>query len=237
MDAQGVTLVAALVAGLLSFFSPCVLPLVPIYLGYMTGTVSDETSGSRLLSTLAHATFFVLGFGLMFTLVGAAAGLMGRAVDSVMPHLVRIGGLILIVFGLHMMGVISIPLLSMDKRMELAGTRKKNYWTSFLVGFSFAAGWTPCVGPVLAAILLLAADTQTVAMGAALLAIYSLGLGLPFLASAVLASFARLATRRMGPILRVIPVISGVLLILMGGLLVAGLFRRFLFWVNARLAG
>lgn len=236
MGMQDVTVAAALVAGLLSFFSPCVLPLVPVYLGYMTGTVAGELEGSGRLRTLAHAAFFVLGFGSMFTLVGAAAGLLGDVIYPIMPYLVRIGGLILIVFGLHMMGLIRIPLLGMDRRLDLARARRKSYWTSFLVGLSFAAGWTPCVGPVLSAILLLAADTQMAGKGAVLLATYSVGLGLPFLVVAGLVESALSASRRMGRVSRAIPIVSGILLILMGALLAAGLFQRFVFWLNARLA-
>jgi len=153
-----------------------------------------------------------------------------------MPYLVRIGGLILIVFGLHMMGLIRIPLLGMDRRLDLARARRKSYWTSFLVGLSFAAGWTPCVGPVLSAILLLAADTQMAGKGAVLLATYSVGLGLPFLVVAGLVESALSASRRMDRVSRAIPIVSGILLILMGALLAAGLFQRFVFWLNARLA-
>jgi len=237
VDGHDVTLVTALVAGLLSFFSPCVLPLVPAYLGYITGTTASEMGGSGRLRTLAHAGFFVLGFGLMFTVIGAAAGLLGGIIYPIMPYLVRIGGVVLVVFGLHMMGVVWIPVLGMDRRVEVAVGRKKSYWSSFLVGFFFAAGWTPCVGPVLAAILLLAAEAHTAARGATLLAGYSVGLGIPFLAAAGLIGSAFSAFKRMGRLLRAIPIVSGVLLIVMGVLLVAGLFQPLVFWANSWLAG
>jgi len=202
----------------------------------MTGTVSGEPGAPRRLRTVAHAAFFVLGFGLMFSLAGAAAGLLGGLIYPIISYVVRIGGLVLIVFGVHMTGLIWVPFLGMDRRLELGRQRQKGYWASFLVGLSFAAGWTPCVGPVLSAILLLAADSRTAVSGAALLAGYSLGLGLPFLAVAVAVESGVIALRRMGRLSRAVSITSGVILILMGILLVAGFFQPFMFWVNANLA-
>ena len=235
MDGQNVTLSAALVAGLVSFFSPCVLPLVPVYLGYMTGTAVSNVEETRRLKTLAHAVFFVLGFGLVFVMLGAAAGLLGSVLYPIMPYLIKIGGVILIVFGLQMMGLVSIPFLNMEKRLELGRGRGKNYWTSFLIGLVFAAGWTPCVGPVLASILLLAAESQTVGVGALLLAVYVLGLGVPFLVVAGLVDVATPALRRMNRHLRAISIIGGILLIVTGFLLLAGLFDTLVFWANSLL--
>jgi len=233
MDNQGVTSIAAFVAGLLSFFSPCILPLVPIYMGYMTGTVIGEVDSPKRLKTLIHALFFVLGFSFVFALLGLAFGLIGSFIYPAMPYIIRIGGLILIVFGLHIMGLISIPLLHMEKRLELGHERPKNYWTSFLVGVVFAAGWTPCVGPVLSAILLLAANSQTAAQGTLLLAVYALGLGLPFLAVAGLIDIAVPALKKVNRYLRAISIVSGSLLLLMGFLLLTGLFDRVIAWLNS----
>ena len=237
MDPQNITLTAALVAGLLSFFSPCVLPLVPIYLGYMTGTAVSGLNESQRLRTLGHALFFVLGFGLLFVLLGATAGLLGSLLYPILPYLTKIGGVILIVFGMHMTGLLTIPFLNMEKRIELGEQPRNNYWTSLLIGVIFAAGWTPCVGPVLTAILILAADSQTAASGAGLLAVYALGLGLPFLGVAGLVDVAVPALRRMGRYLRIVSVAGGILLIAMGFLMVTGLFEQLIFQFNAWAAG
>jgi len=237
VDPQNITLTAALVAGLLSFFSPCVLPLVPIYLGYMTGTAVSGLNESQRLRTLGHALFFVLGFGLLFVLLGATAGLLGSLLYPILPYLTKIGGVILIVFGMHMTGLLTIPFLNMEKRIELGEQPRNNYWTSLLIGVIFAAGWTPCVGPVLTAILILAADSQTAASGAGLLAVYALGLGLPFLGVAGLVDVAVPALRRMGRYLRIVSVAGGILLIAMGFLMVTGLFEQLIFQFNAWAAG
>ena len=232
MGATNVTLAASLLAGLISFFSPCVLPLVPIYLGYMTGTAANLLDTGKRLTTLVHAMFFVLGFGILFVALGATAGFLGSFLYPIMPYIVRIGGIILIIFGLHLMQLISIPFLNMDKRFDLQGERPRNYWTSFLIGIVFAAGWTPCVGPVLSSILLLAADSQTVSQGALLLTFYAVGLGLPFLAVAVLVDIAIPALKRLTRYLRIISIAGGFLLIVMGFLMVVGLFDQFVAWFN-----
>lgn len=233
MDSQNVTLITALVAGLVSFFSPCVLPLVPVYLGYMTGTAVSNLDQGKRLSTLFHALFFAVGFGLVFVVLGAAAGALGSVIYPIMPYVVKAGGVLLIVFGLHMTGLITIPFLNMEKRLELGSERQRNYWTSFLVGIVFAAGWTPCVGPVLSAILLLAADSQTATAGALLLAIYAVGLGLPFVIVAALIDVALPAMRKLSRYLRVISIVGGALLIVMGFLLLTGLFEQLVWWFNS----
>jgi cytochrome c-type biogenesis protein len=224
---NAVTVTAAFVAGLLSFLSPCVFPLVPIYIGYMTGTVSSQ---ERLrLTTLAHAGFFVLGFGAVFIVLGAAAGLLGSIIYPALPYITKVGGGILIILGLHLTGLVAIPFLNMEKRLELGQQVRKGYWSSALVGVIFAAGWTPCVGPVLAAILLLAADSQTVIQGALLLGVYALGLGLPFLLVGGLLDALSPTLRRLSRYLRVLQIIGGLLLIIMGGLLLTGLWETLTF--------
>ena len=230
---QSISLPAALVAGLISFFSPCVLPLVPVYLGYITGTAVTRLDSSSRRTTLAHALFFVLGFSVLFVALGATAGLLGSLISPALPILIKAGGLILIVFGLHMTGLITIPFLSMEKRLEVRDSGRKNYWSSFLVGLIFAAGWTPCVGPVLSGILMLAADSQTAARGATLLAVYTLGLGLPFLGVAALVDVAVPALRKASRFLRYVSIAGGILLIAMGFLLLTGLFTQVSAWFNA----
>lgn len=237
MDAEYVTIPTAFIAGLLSFFSPCVLPLVPIYLGYMTGTSVSALSDAQRFKTLIHALFFTLGFGLIFVLLGAGMGLLGSVLAPLMPYLIKVGGVLLILFGLHMTGLLSIPLLNMEKRLELGTPHRKNYWTSLLVGVVFAAGWTPCIGPALSAILLLAADSRTLATGAMLLAIYALGLGLPFLVVAGLVDVATPALKRLNRHLRLVSIVGGALLIMMGFLLLTGLFETLVFWLASQTFG
>jgi cytochrome c-type biogenesis protein len=230
---ENVSLPAALLAGLISFFSPCVLPLVPIYLGYITGTAVSGLDSSKRINTLIHALCFVLGFGLLFVALGATAGLLGSLIYPILPYLVKGGGVLLIVLGMHMTGLITIPFLAMEKRLDVRQSGRKTYWSSFLVGVVFAAGWTPCVGPVLSGILMLAADSQTVSRGATLLALYTLGLGLPFLVVAALVDVAVPALRKLSKYLRIVSVVGGVLLILMGFLLLTGLFTQVTAWFNA----
>lgn len=235
MENQALTLSAALLAGLLSFFSPCVLPLVPVYLAYMTGTAAESATRGARLVTLAHAIAFVLGFGLVFVTLGSAAGLLGRVLAPLMPIIVRIGGLVLIVFGLHMSGLVAIPWLNLERRIDLRGQRPRGYGTSLLIGLVFAAGWTPCIGPVLSAILLLAADSQTALAGAVLLAAYALGLAVPFLVVAALLDVAKPALRRLSRHLRIASIVGGILLVVMGILLVLDLFTAFSFWLASLL--
>jgi cytochrome c-type biogenesis protein len=234
---ESVSIITAFVAGLLSFFSPCVLPLVPIYLGYMTGTAANNLGTAKRLRILLHALFFVLGFSIIFVLLGAVAGLLGSLIGRVLPILVRIGGVLLIVLGLSLCGVINIPLLQMDKHLNMDNRREKGYWASFLVGIVFAAGWTPCIGPVLASILFLAANSQTMVNGALLLGIYSLGLGLPFVVAGGLINLAVPLFRRMGRWARIFNYIGGGLLIAMGFLLLTGLFYQITSWFNAIASG
>lgn len=233
MGPERVTLVAALIAGLLSFFSPCVLPLVPAYLGYLTGVLANELGSSKRWPVWLHALFFVLGFGLVFVLLGAAAGLLGGIMYAILPYVIRVGGVLLIIFGLQIMGILSIPWLAMDRRLEWGQAQPRSYGRSFLVGIVFAAGWTPCVGPVLTAITILAADSRTAATGALLLAVYALGLGVPFMAVAGMVDVALPLLRKINRHMRAISIVSGALLILMGILLALGLFEQLIFWLNA----
>jgi cytochrome c-type biogenesis protein len=227
-------------AGLLSFASPCVVPLVPGYLGYLSGTTlgpapAGVASGStwplatgnaaragQRRKTVAHALAFVLGFTLVFTALGASVGLIGYAVRDLLPYLQKAGGVILIAFGLHTMGVITLPFLYREMRVDARRVpRHWGYLSSLLVGAIFGAGWTPCVGVVLSGILTMAATSATVSRGATLLLTYSLGLGIPFLLSALAIDRAQGILRRLNRRARLVEVASGALLIVMG-LLVFG---------------
>jgi cytochrome c-type biogenesis protein len=215
------TLIAAFVAGLLSFLSPCVLPLVPGYVSLISGTSAEnlQSSDQRLLRTvMLHSITFVLGFSVVFIALGAAATSIGQFAAEYHRWLSRIAGIIVIVFGLHLTGLLKIKALYADKRMHnLKGS--SSVMGSFLVGFAFAFGWTPCIGPILAGILALAEIQDTVMQGILLLAVYSLGLAVPFLLTSLgvdrfLAFYGRFRRH-----LHTVEVVSGVLLITIGVLI------------------
>jgi len=182
-----VTFFAALIAGLVSFLSPCVLPLVPPYLVYMAGTslerFADAEPEQRVRrETVIAALLFVAGFSTVFVALGASASVIGSLIRVYSGPLAIIAGVIIIVMGLHFLGVTPIAFLMREKRVAVA--KPVGLWGAYVIGLAFAFGWTPCIGPILAAILAVAASEQTVAKGAALLAVYSLGLGIPFIIAA-----------------------------------------------------
>ncbi len=186
---MNVTIAAALIAGTLSFLSPCVLPLVPPYLVYLTGTslerFADAESEPRVRrETIAAALLFVLGFSTVFVALGAGASGIGALLRAYSSELAILAGIAIIAMGLHFLGLTPIAWLMREKRVEIA--KPVGLWGAYLMGLAFALGWTPCIGPILAAILAVAASESTVAKGAGLLAVYSLGLGIPF----VIAAFA-----------------------------------------------
>jgi cytochrome c-type biogenesis protein len=185
-----VTYIGALVAGLLSFLSPCVLPLVPPYLCFLGGTTFDQLSGEEessaqvYASVILSAVAFVLGFTTVFVILGATATAAGQLVSSHLALLGKIAGVVVIVAGLHFLGVLRIPFLHREARYQHE-SRPVGLLGAYVIGLAFAFGWTPCIGPVLAAILLVAAGEQTVREGVGLLFVYSLGLGIPFILAAV----------------------------------------------------
>jgi len=230
---EAVSVVAALVGGLLSFFSPCVLPLVPVYLGYISGVAVGRSSSQARRVVVSHALVFVLGFSLIFALLGAAVGLLGQALNAALPTLTRVGGVVLVVLGLQMAGVLRIPALYSEKRWEGRLGASAGYLRSLLIGMIFAAGWTPCVGPVLTAILLLAMQTATAWRGAWLLLVFAAGLGIPFVVTGALLDVLMPRLKRVGKHAQAISVAGGILLIVMGFALVTGLFTELSFALNA----
>ncbi len=230
---EAVSVVAALVGGLLSFFSPCVLPLVPVYLGYISGVAVGRSSSQARRVVVSHALVFVLGFSLIFALLGAAVGLLGQALNAALPTLTRIGGVVLVVLGLQMAGVLRIRALYAEKRWEGRLGASAGYLRSLLIGMIFAAGWTPCVGPVLTAILLLAMQTATAWRGAWLLLVFAAGLGIPFVVTGALLDVLMPRLKRVGKHAQAISVAGGILLIVMGFALVTGLFTELSFALNA----
>jgi cytochrome c-type biogenesis protein len=223
-------LLVAFVAGLLSFLSPCVLPLVPSYIGFLTGMTLPEL-GTRRRAALLHALLFVAGFSLVFILLGASATALGRALVYYQVWLQRAGGVLIILFGLLCLGVLSAPGLLTERRVQLE-RKPVGYLGSALVGMAFAAGWTPCIGPVLGGILGLAATSQDVTRGMLLLAVYSAGLAVPFLLAAVAIESFFGWFQRFRRFLPWVMRLSGLLLVFVGALLLTGEFTRLAGWLQ-----
>ncbi|MRX52270.1 cytochrome c biogenesis protein CcdA [Paracoccus sp. S-4012] len=218
----------ALFAGLLSFLSPCVLPIVPPYLAYMTGVgVTDLRERRR--SAALPALFFVLGLSTVFLIMGLAASAFGRAFLQYQLWLARASGLFIIIVGLHFLGLIRIPLLDREARLDARG--EGGAMGAYLLGLAFAFGWTPCIGPQLGMILSLAAQTGETGRGTALLAIYAAGLGIPFLLAAIFISRAMGLMNRIKPWMGVIQRSMGALLLVVGVALVTGAFTAFSWWL------
>ena len=230
-----VSIPAALIAGLVSFLSPCVLPLVPPYLIYLTGATiehvaNDETTQASKRAVMASALTFVLGFSTVFVALGASASLVGGLIRAWSAELSIVAGVIIIVMGLHFLGLFRIPLLYRQAKIDMAPP-KAGPLGAYLMGLAFAFGWTPCIGPVLAAILAVAASEMTVHKGAGLLAVYSLGLGIPFvLAAFAIKPFLRFAAS-MRHRLRVVEMVMGGLLVLTGLAFLTGKMSMLAFWL------
>lgn len=214
----------AFVAGLLSFLSPCVLPLVPSYLGFLTGMTIDEM-GDRRHWAFFHALAFVAGFSLIFILLGAGATALGSTLLYYKATLARIGGVLIIIFGLYSMGVLRVGIFDREQRVHL-DRKPMGFLGSTLVGMAFAAGWTPCIGPILAGILTIGMSTGDVTKGMLLLAAYSAGLAVPFLIAAWGVDAFRDWFQRFQRWMPWVQRASGLLLIIVGLLLVTGEFTR-----------
>src|SRR5580698_2375141 len=184
-----VSIPAALIAGIVSFLSPCVLPLVPPYLIYLTGATiehvsNDETVSSSQRAVMISAVMFVLGFSTVFVALGASASFIGSLIRAWSAELAIVAGIVIILMGLHFLGLTRIGILMREGRLAMA--KPVGLWGAYAMGLAFAFGWTPCIGPILAAILSVAAAEATVTKGASLLAVYSAGLGIPFLLAALM---------------------------------------------------
>lgn len=233
MDSTSVGIFVAFFAGLLSFLSPCVLPLVPSYVSFVTGLGMEEleAGGAQVKRvTLFHSLVFVAGFSLIFLLMGASATYVGQLLRTYQDWIARIGGLIIIFFGVYLLGVIPIPALGREKRVQFQ-RKPMGYLGTLVVGIAFGAGWVPCIGPILGGILTLAATRADLAEGIGLLGVYSAGLAIPFVLSGLgltvfLAWFGRF--RRY---LRYVEWVAGGLLIIVGLLLVTGQFTILAGWL------
>lgn len=216
---NNISLVLAFSAGLLSFLSPCVLPLVPAYITYITGsTVAELNTGKERLHTVYKSIGFVVGFSLVFITMGASITSLGKLLITNMDIFRKIGGILIVLFGIHITGLFSIKPLFYEKRLIPFEKLRKNI-SSVFVGMAFAAGWTPCVGPILASILIYAGSMETIGMGILLLSAYSLGLAVPFVLTAyAIGSFSEYF-KRISKHLNTISIVSGLLLIAMGVLI------------------
>ena len=222
--------VTALGAGMVSFASPCVLPLVPAYLGFITGrsvVELQETRGRSRARIVTLGLAFVLGLAVIFALLGASASLLGQTLLQNRPVLFQVGGIVVVVLGLQMLGVLRIPWLYRTARaIELKPNSQGNHAGAFVMGVAFGAGWTPCVGPFLGTLLTLASSQETVAAGVVLLLLYALGLGIPFLLAGLLVDRSLSVMRSVRPHMLAIERVSGALLIGMGILLVTDQLTR-----------
>jgi len=232
--AADVTIFAALFAGLLSFLSPCVLPLVPPYLVYLAGTslerfADGETEPRVRWETVGAAALFVAGFSTVFVALGASASMFGSLIRAYADKLALVAGVVIIVMGLHFLGVTRLALLYREKRVTVP--KPVGLWGAYVMGLAFAFGWTPCIGPILAVILAIAASEATVTKGAGLLAVYSLGLGIPFLAAAfAVEPFAKFLARFRG-YLPVVEKTMGGLLVLTGIAFLTGFVSEASYWL------
>jgi cytochrome c-type biogenesis protein len=229
-----VTIVAALVAGMLSFLSPCVLPLVPPYLVYLTGTSLErladaETKPRVRRETIVAALLFMLGFSTVFVALGASASAIGAVLRVYSGELAIVAGIVIIVMGLHFLGLTPIAWLMREKRFDVA--KPVGLWGAYLMGLAFALGWTPCIGPILAAILAVAASEATVAKGAGMLAIYSLGLGVPFLVAALAVGPFAAFLARFRAHLGLVEKAMGGLLVLTGIAFLTGSVSEVSYWL------
>ncbi len=233
-----ITLGLAFLAGLASFLSPCVFSLVPAYVGYLGGRAAGGDGGenSRWV-TFSHGLAFVLGFSVVFVGLGVGAALLGGALYDLRFILTKVGGIVVVLFGLHMIGVFRISFLEYDTRVQQLPDPKYGYLSSALMGVFFSAGWSPCVGTVLGAILTIVLNGGSLALGAVMLSAYSAGLAIPFLLAALSIGWVGTTLRKYGKVMRYVEIAMGVVLVIVGVLLFFGIFeliaqRAQFFWFD-----
>jgi cytochrome c-type biogenesis protein len=230
------TLALAAGAGLLSFVSPCVLPLLPAYLGYMTGLSAEELQGPRDHATRAHilgrSIAFVLGLSLVFATLGASASAIGQVLLRNQTIVLRIAGLLVVLLGLHTLGLVRIPFLYQERRVAYGGANG-GYVGALLLGAAFATGWTPCIGPFLAGLLALASQEQTVGQGSLLLFVYGLGLGVPFVLTGLALGTSLRVLRGVKARMHLLEMVSGFLLVGMGLLIFSDRLSLISAWLTS----
>jgi cytochrome c-type biogenesis protein len=233
---QEISGMIAFSAGLLSFASPCVLPLVPSYITYITGVsfkeLTDVEARSKLRwATISHSFCFIIGFSLVFVLMGASATYLGQLLVQYQYWIMKGGGVLVILLGIHFTGIINIPFLHIEKRFEMR-KRPLGYVGSFVVGVVFAAGWTPCIGPILSTILIYASTSKSVVTGILLLTYYSVGLGIPFFLSSLAFNSFLSAFDKIRRYMRIINIVSGLFLIGIGILFLTDTFQEINSYLN-----
>jgi cytochrome c-type biogenesis protein len=225
---MNVTIGTAFLAGMASFLSPCVFSLIPAYIGYLSGrslASGEKFAGSRW-NTFTHGLAFVLGFSIVFVLLGLIVSIIGRLLHEISPILSKIGGVVVILFGLHMTGILRIPFLDYDLRPQTALEHSRSYFSSLMMGVFFSAGWAPCTGPVLGAILTMALNENAINKGVQLLAFYSLGLGIPFLIAALGVGWVTRIIQNHKKVSHYSEIVMGGVLIIVGVLLFLGIYEQ-----------
>jgi len=231
MEIANISILAALAAGAVSFLSPCVLPLVPGYLSYVAGSLSADSDSPRArISAFTMSFWFVLGFSTVFVILGAGASALSRLLLSYRYEAGLVGGAIIVVFGIFSTGVVRIPWMEREFRLspQVSGGRPQS---AYILGLAFGFGWTPCIGPILGAILTVSATSTTPAAGVALLAIYSLGLAIPFLLTALLAGGITARLRRLRSFGRGLQIFTGLTMVAMGLAMMTGRLSTMAFWL------
>jgi cytochrome c-type biogenesis protein len=238
MEFSQISIGLSFLAGLASFLSPCVFALVPAYIGYLGGRAAGgEVTESNRFTTFTHGLAFVVGFSIVFITLGVASAALGRILFDLRTILAQVGGIIVIIFGLHMIGVFRIKLLEYDTRVQELPDRKWGYFSSVMMGVFFSAGWAPCVGPVLGAILTLSLNGGSVSNGVTLLSFYSAGLAVPFLLAALSVGWVSATLRKYGKLMHYVEKAMGVILVIIGYMLFTGIFERIaragqFFWID-----
>ncbi len=216
---KDISLILAFSAGLLSFLSPCILPLIPAYISYLTGSsIKEISSNKQKLYTLYKAIGFSIGFSIIFIVMGLSVTALGRYFDKYQDYIRIIGGILVIIFGLHISGLIKIKFLYYERRIT-EPNKLRSGASSIILGMSFAAGWTPCIGPILSSILIYASGAETLSKGVLLLVAYSIGLAVPFIFTALAIESLAKYIRRVSKYMNIISIISGILLIVVGVLI------------------
>ena len=234
---ENITMIAAFVAGILSFLSPCVLPLTPGYISFISGASMQQlTTGEEIRKVrskvLLSSLFFVLGFSVVFIALGASATAVGKLLLQYIRPLSIAAGIVIILIGIHLTGIIKIPALYREKRIQVT-SKPIGFFGAFIIGLAFAFGWTPCIGPILAGILAVAGSQETVSQGIVLLAVYSLGLGIPFMLTALSITVFFKAFDKIKKYFKIIEWISGALLIVIGVLMITGGLTLIAGWLSS----
>jgi cytochrome c-type biogenesis protein len=238
MEFSQISVGLSFLAGLASFLSPCVFALVPAYVGYLGGRAAGgEATENTRCTTFTHGLAFVLGFSIVFITLGVASAALGRVLFDLRVVLAKVGGIIVIIFGLHMIGVFRIKFLEYETRVQELPDRKWGYLSSLMMGVFVSAGWAPCVGPVLGAILTLSLNGGSVSNGVTLLSFYSAGLAIPFLLAALSVGWVSVTLRKYGKLMHYVEQAMGVILVIIGYMLFSGIFERLaqagqFFWID-----